>query len=1537
LEARQLLALLVPIDTADVTGLVAVDSSYQVSGVTTEAQQKSAQFSGTNPPSSALVEIDRGDLLNAYGDSSIGTIERQIASGVAHLGVEATASTIKYTDAPDDVITARASSVTYDVGASTPIVLQITPEAGESVGDMVGVMINAVAVGQIFGVDAITAPSGAVNVQGTYRYEYRILSSTSAVLSTHSGSGAVSYDASGEATLDDFHTGPINVPIGSQIEITLNITGTVNTSDLNATGQVHANLDFDVVLTKADLVAEALTWNAAGATDQASRKLDFSYYVDGSQAPLSSNTSVEFYWSAGSGLADVIGSLDSPLFSYAIDEPGEKTTGSHSSSVALSQLGTPPEGATSVLMVIDRQNAIAEVTKSNNIKTAALLPDVEMVSLAWNTRREADPYGGWRGVDLQYEVHSAMATAGEVVFYWASDTTLDTRIGEALSPRGNDSSLGLHQFNEPANWGQRPDGAKYVLAVFDPENFIQEWNEQNNVLAIAVHTAEEILNGSLDLNPLGSAQGATSLTVWFKPGGGSGQSGRYTVSEAEVALGVEHFNWYQQIQNVPNHWTLYQDQNTSGSTLTPRVAMSLPWIDPSNQVPNQSYLVLESTLVGSEERFASTVNDSLVYYYNEPNFDHSQQANISSVTSGSRISFTDAPRVPSEYLAAGESWQFVTSLVGVDADGNMVALPLASQVTFTWKANTVYDRSDPNHPVSGGGVFLQALDESLLPPAVAGGVFDVSLLSADPPVAAADAASTVAGTAVVIRVTANDYDPLGRTLRILSAGTAEHGSVRIADAGTPDDWADDYVLYTPNDGYVGQDHFEYLITRIGDDLGYASALATITVQPAISGLGVIGDSMADEYADQALGYAKSWVELLAENTAVDLGASGVWSAPRDSGYEQNWAQVGATSQSSVVAEQTDGLLQQIRDGAVSQAVVAIGQEDFLPGEAPFEGIYYQGLSQLGGWTSSQIADYENSVVASVTTVLAAFKNAGARPLLVNLVDFGVSPVAVAAYPDAARRNLVSTVIADINLRIADLAAEYRVPLADVAGAARAVLGTGAHPVDSAAIGGLAFTNTAGAAAQNLFTADGIHPHTVVQAVYANVILEAFRLGYATPVSTLSEEQIVEAAGLSYGGQDTLNLDYAAYVLVPANQIPVAQADRYAAVQGTLLTVDAVEGVLGNDADADLDRLRAVLVDGGPAHGTLTLAADGSFTYRATTGYVGADGFSYVASDGHGNSQSMRVEINVLPAGTSLGDSVGLFASAESYTYLRNSNTTGAADQTVAYGSPGAGWLPIAGDWDGNGSDTLGLYDPAASVFYLTNSSGGIADMTVAYGAPGAGWLPIAGDWNGDGLATIALYDPQSSVFYFTDSLGGGMADRIVAYGAPGAGWLPIAGDWTGQGFDTLGLYDPASSTFYLRDSNTSGMATIIFGYGAPGGGWLPVVGDWNGNQVDTVGLYDPTGSCFYLRNSNSSGYANVQFGFGQPGAGWIPIAGNWNGSNGAPANASASAAGVQNSGTLNALAIDAVDLAAIAHEVASATSPDDETTLFGESPDPPSA
>ena len=43
-------------------------------------------------------------------------------------------------------------------------------------------------------------------------------------------------------------------------------------------------------------------------------------------------------------------------------------------------------------------------------------------------------------------------------------------------------------------------------------------------------------------------------------------------------------------------------------------------------------------------------------------------------------------------------------------------------------------------------------------------------------------------------------------------------------------------------------------------------------------------------------------------------------------------------------------------------------------------------------------------------------------------------------------------------------------------------------------------------------------------------------------------------------------------------------------------------------------LTAVLVSG-PAHGTLTLNADGSFTYTPTANYNGPDSFTYKANDG----------------------------------------------------------------------------------------------------------------------------------------------------------------------------------------------------------------------------------------------------------------------------------------------------------------------------------
>ncbi|MGC9084483.1 MAG: Ig-like domain-containing protein, partial [Anaerolineae bacterium] len=95
-----------------------------------------------------------------------------------------------------------------------------------------------------------------------------------------------------------------------------------------------------------------------------------------------------------------------------------------------------------------------------------------------------------------------------------------------------------------------------------------------------------------------------------------------------------------------------------------------------------------------------------------------------------------------------------------------------------------------------------------------------------------------------------------------------------------------------------------------------------------------------------------------------------------------------------------------------------------------------------------------------------------------------------------------------------------------------------------------------------------------------------------------------------------------------NRPPTAQNDSYTTYKNTPLTVPA-PGVLGNDSDPDGDSLTAVLVSG-PSQGTLTLNANGSFTYTPPAGWVGTTTFTYKARDtSNAESNTATVTIEVL--------------------------------------------------------------------------------------------------------------------------------------------------------------------------------------------------------------------------------------------------------------------------------------------------------------------
>jgi VCBS repeat-containing protein/probable HAF family extracellular repeat protein len=113
------------------------------------------------------------------------------------------------------------------------------------------------------------------------------------------------------------------------------------------------------------------------------------------------------------------------------------------------------------------------------------------------------------------------------------------------------------------------------------------------------------------------------------------------------------------------------------------------------------------------------------------------------------------------------------------------------------------------------------------------------------------------------------------------------------------------------------------------------------------------------------------------------------------------------------------------------------------------------------------------------------------------------------------------------------------------------------------------------------------------------------------------------------GQLNSNLARVTFVVLSVNDAPVAVDDPYDVDQDTILDVSSALGILANDTNIDGDTLTATLVNA-PAHGSLILNSNGSFTYTPNANFNGADSFGYVANDGASDSNLAVVSITVNP-------------------------------------------------------------------------------------------------------------------------------------------------------------------------------------------------------------------------------------------------------------------------------------------------------------------
>lgn len=206
---------------------------------------------------------------------------------------------------------------------------------------------------------------------------------------------------------------------------------------------------------------------------------------------------------------------------------------------------------------------------------------------------------------------------------------------------------------------------------------------------------------------------------------------------------------------------------------------------------------------------------------------------------------------------------------------------------------------------------------------------------------------------------------------------------------------------------------------------------------------------------------------------------------------------------------------------------------------------------------------------------------------------------------------------------------------------------------------------------------------------------------------------------------------------------------------------------------------------------------------------------------------------------------------------------GMASPDFAFG--GEGDLPVAGDWDGSGADTVGTFRDGHWILAHANRADPAERTEVTFGT--AGDLPVAGDWDGDGVDTVGVF--RDGTFLLTDDLDRLTVDHEVAFGAPGD--VPVAGDWDGDGVDTVGVF--RSGTWILSNgAHDNPLRTMTLRFGSAGD--RPVVGNWDGRWGDSIGIFRD--GAWLVRNSNTNGFEPfVALRLGTEGD--LPVAGAWTG------------------------------------------------------------
>lgn len=256
----------------------------------------------------------------------------------------------------------------------------------------------------------------------------------------------------------------------------------------------------------------------------------------------------------------------------------------------------------------------------------------------------------------------------------------------------------------------------------------------------------------------------------------------------------------------------------------------------------------------------------------------------------------------------------------------------------------------------------------------------------------------------------------------------------------------------------------------------------------------------------------------------------------------------------------------------------------------------------------------------------------------------------------------------------------------------------------------------------------------------------------------------------------------------------------------------------------------------------------------------------------------------------------------------NGEMIAVTDKSVVFGMPGG--TPLAGDFDGDGTDEVAVYMEGYWMIDI-NRNGRWDDGDLLAKLGNEQDQPVVGDWDGDGKDDIGIFGPmwardpeaierdpglpnpdnnpltkpKNIPPTPNDATNGARVMKLTSYGTQRSDVVDhvfgiedgekvaVTGDWNGNGIRSIGTFEDGK---WRLDVNGDGEfdhrdATARFGRA----GDIPLVGDFDGDGVEQIAVYR-SGTWIIDSNNNRELDATDKT-FQMGGAADKPVVGDWNG------------------------------------------------------------